>query len=43
MKEMTEWEKNPGKDGLFEAFTQTGSVRATEEWMEEGKRILEEG
>ena len=43
MKEMTEWEENPETDGLFEAFTQTGSVRATEEWMEEGKRILDEG
>ena len=40
---MTEWEKNPGTDGLFEAFMQTGKEKSTEEWMEEGKRILEEG
>ena len=43
MKEMAEWEKNSETDRLFEAFTQTGKERATEEWMEEGKRILEEG
>ena len=43
MKEMAEWETNPGTDGLFEAFTQTGKERATEEWMEEGRRILEKG
>ena len=43
MKEMAEWEKNPETDGMFEAFTQTGKERSTEEWMKEGKRILEGG
>ena len=43
MKKMAEWEKNSGTDEMFEAFTQTGNERATMEWMEEGKRILEGG
>ena len=40
---MKEWEKNPETDEIFAAFTQTGKERATAEWMEEGRRILEEG
>ena len=40
-KERAEWEKYPGTDGVFAAFTQTGEERATAEWMEEGRRILE--
>ena len=41
-KEGAEWEKNPGADEMFAAFTQTGKERATAEWMDEGRRILEE-
>ena len=41
-EEMKEWEKNPETDEVFAAFTQTGKERATAEWMEEGRRILEE-
>ena len=40
--ETAEWEKNPGTDEVFAAFTQMGKERATAEWMEEGRRILEE-
>ena len=40
--ETAEWEKNPGTDKVFAAFTQTGKERATAEWMDEGRRILEE-
>ena len=43
MKEMAEWEKNPETDEVFAAFTQTGKDRSTAEWMEEGRRILQEG
>ena len=42
-KERAEWEKSPGADEMFAAFTQTGKERATAEWMDEGRRILEEG
>ena len=40
---MKEWEKNPETDEVFAAFTQTGKERATAEWMDEGRRILEKG
>ena len=42
-KERAEWEKNPGKDEVFAAYTQTGKEKATAEWMDEGRRKLEEG
>ena len=42
-KERAEWEKDPRRDEMFAAFTQTGKERATAEWMEERKEALEEG
>ena len=42
-KERAEWEKSPGADGMFAAYTQKGKERATAEWMDEGRRILEGG
>ena len=53
-KEMAEWEKGPGKDEALEALTETGEgeeediemtqkeERGTEDWMAEGRRLLEE-
>ena len=40
-REKAEWERSPGTDEVFAAYTQTGKERATAEWMDEGRRILE--
>ena len=41
-KERAEWEKNPGKDEVFAAFTQTVETRATADQAEEGEKELQE-
>ena len=48
LKEMAEWERNPGKDEVFAALTQTGEKKATADQEEEedersGKQQGDEG